>query len=116
MNKSEKEKMERKIEPQDSKREGFKTGGQDSFDEKIQDLDVKEKEGVIKWRTIFSKIMMWFLLSQYVTIIILLIFQGFNIWGFNLDNYIFYILIFGTFAQSCFLVQIIFKYVFSYKK
>ena len=89
---------------------------QSSFDEKMQDLGVEEKKSIIKWRTKFSKYMIAFLLLQYKVIIIFLFLQGFNAWGFNLNNYIFCLLIFGTFAQSCFLVQIIFKHVFSHKK
>jgi len=90
--------------------------GQRSFDERMQDLGVQEKEGVIKWRSVFSKFMMRFLKVQYGVIIFFLFLQGFGVRGFYLDNYIFYILIAGTLVQSYFLIRIIFQYLFSPKK
>ena len=75
-----------------------------------EELSREEKRDVIKQRKYLSKFMRWFLVAQYVTIIILLLFQGFNLWGFSLKDEIFYFLISGAFAQSCFsLLQTIFK-------
>ncbi len=90
--------------------------GSGSFDERMQDLGVQEKESVIKWRDKFSKFMTRFLMAQYFFILLFLFLQGFKIAGFHLDNYIFYILIGGTLVQSYFLVRIIFQYLFSSKK
>ena len=86
------------------------------FDRKMQDLGVTEKRDVIQWRKIFSIFMLFFLPIQYIVVITLLVFQGLNAFSFQLNGYIFHTLIFGTFAQSCFLVRIIFKYMFSHKK
>ena len=90
--------------------------GQRSFDERMQNLGVQEKEDVIKWRSEFSMFMIMFLKKQYVVIVIFLFLQGFNLFNFHLDNYIFYILIAGTLVQSYFLVRIIFQYLFASKK
>ena len=86
-----------------------------SFDEKERVLNMKEREDVIRQREHLSKFMKRFLVLQYVVIIVLLILQGWEYGKFDLESPIFYFLISGTFAQSCFLVQTIFKYVFSHK-
>ena len=78
-------------------------------------LILDEKKDVIKWRKIFSVFMLFFLPIQYIVIVILLVLQGFNIQSFQLDSHIFHILIIGTLAESYFLIQIIFKYMFLYK-
>ena len=83
------------------------------FAVKMQGLRVEEKKNIIRWRKIFSIFMLFFLSTQYVVIIAFLGFQGFEWFPFELDEYIFYILIAGTLVQSYFLVQIIFKYMFS---
>ena len=87
-----------------------------SHDEKLQELEIEEMMEVMKWRDRLSKFMIWFLCVQYVIIVAFLVLQGFPIWSFHLDNWIFYILISGTFVQSCFLVRIIFKYMFNYRR
>ena len=87
-----------------------------SFDTKMQDLGVLEKERSIELRSEFSKFMKWLMVAQYIVIVIFLVLQGFGICEFSLDNYIFYILITGTLVQSYFLVRIIFQYLFSPRK
>ena len=87
-----------------------------SYDEKLQELDLKERVEVMKWRNLLSNFMIRFLYVQYVIIVAFLVLQGFHVLPFHLDNWIFYILISGTFVQSCFLVRIIFKYMFSYRR
>ena len=82
---------------------------------KMGNLGIEEKKDTIKWRSKFSEFMMIFLLVQYLVIVTFLALQGFNLWGFNLDNYIFYILVGGTLVQSYLLVRIIFQYLFSKK-
>ena len=90
--------------------------GSENLDERAWELSVQERENAIKWREKFSKFMIRFLIAQYFFILLFLFLQGFEIWSFHLDNFIFYILIGGTLVQSYFLVRIIFQYLFSSKK
>ena len=99
------------------KKEKFSTEESNKiFDVAMKGLGVKEKKNIILWRNIFSIFMLVFLSIQYGVIIAFLGFQGFGYYSFDLDEYIFYILIAGTLVQSYFLIQIIFKYMFSEKR
>ena len=92
------------------------TGKKLSFDGWMEVLGIEEKRSVIEWRNRFSKFMIGFLCVQYVFIVVFLLLQGFRLGSFQLDSGIFYILISGTFVQSCFLVRIIFRYMFNYRQ
>lgn len=77
--------------------------------ERHEDEDHELKKG-------FAKYLRNLLLIQTVLIFVLIFFQAFKFLGFNLNDYIFYILISGTLIESYFLVQIIVRHLFPIKK
>ena len=79
----------------------------------MQELKLEEKKDIVRWRKFFPRFISRFFFLQYFVIFGFLLLHGFDFSSFELNNYIFYILILGTSVPSYFLLQSIFKYIFS---
>lgn len=92
---------------QDDSRSGFK-----EKKEKMEVLELQEKKDFLKMRSKMYKFLTRLLILQSFVILALIVLQGFGWWSFELDNFIFYILIGGSLGQAYFLVKVMCKYLF----
>lgn len=86
-----------------------------SFDDKKknQKLAHDNQDHTLKiWTAIFLVVLLYL---QSLAIFLLVFYQGFKFRGFDLDKYIFYILITGVLTESYFLVRIIVEHLFPKK-
>lgn len=75
-----------------------------------QEIDHNEKDHRLKLGV--ACFLLGLLSIQTIFIFILISLQGFGFYNFELDNYIFYILISGTLIESYYLVKIVVEHLF----
>jgi len=83
-----------------------------SFDKQKEEFLLKKDKDDHELKKRVAWFLIGFLSIQTLLIFVLMVFQGFSLKGFRLDNYLFYILITGTIIENYFLVRIIVEHLF----
>jgi hypothetical protein len=77
--------------------------------ELIDKVLTKQQENMESWTPYFKHLILW----QVITIYGIVVLNGFNIFGFKIDNSILALLITGLFAETIGIVAVMIKYIFS---
>jgi hypothetical protein len=83
-----------------------------SYEDRQADFSLKKDEDDHRLKQKIARFLIRFLTVQTAIIFVLIFFQGFALYSFNLNDYLFYILIAGTIIENYLLVRIIVEHLF----